>query len=77
MGKQKSTGTKIAITIGVVFLFFIIAIPLQASGAPSLLILLMAFGVFYGLKSLYKEEDEDEDTGLSLDKSSNDVSKPE
>lgn len=56
---------KILVTIGVVFLFFIIAIPITAGmsnsgSSPTFINLILLMGVIGGIKAIWKSENKDD-----------------
>ena len=69
-------GSKIAVTVIIVFAFFIIGIFLQEAGISKTFVALLALGLFYGIRSMWQKPKEVENSSnkikLNKDKSEDD-----
>ena len=65
-------GSKIAVTVLLVFGFFIVAILLQAAGASKTFTGLLALGLFYGIRTMWKKPKDNSSTEIKLDKEKKD-----
>jgi hypothetical protein len=66
-----SKGGKIAVTILLIVGFFIIGILLSAAGASKTFTGLLALGLFFGIREMWKKPKIDESTEIKLDKTQN------
>jgi len=70
MGNQEmGKGSKITVTVLLVVGFFVIGIFLQAAGVSKTFLALLALGLFYGIRTMFKSKDEEtENNELTLNK---------
>ena len=71
------TGNKIAVTILVVVMFFVIGIFLSASNASGTFIAFLALGLFFGLRSMWQGSKDVPSSQFKLDKTANSKNKKE
>jgi len=63
-----NSGSKIAVTALVIVLFFVIGIFMIAGGVSKTFVGLLALGLFYGLKTMWKKPKEESSSEIKLDK---------
>ncbi|MTI89555.1 MAG: hypothetical protein FH748_16495 [Balneolaceae bacterium] len=69
MGNQEmGKGSKITVTILLVVGFFVIGIFLQEAGVSKTFLALLALGLFYGIRNMFKSNEEEENNELTLNK---------
>jgi|AntRauTorcE11898_2_1112593.scaffolds.fasta_scaffold04410_9 hypothetical protein len=61
--------SKIAVTVILIIVFFFAGILLQEAGSSRTFIALLAIGLFYGLRSMWKKPKENSSNEIKLDKS--------
>jgi len=64
-------GGKIAVTILLIVGFFIIGIFLSAAGASKTFTGLLALGIFFGIRAMWKKPKDENSTEIKLDKNQN------
>ena len=67
-----SKGGKIATSVILIIGFFIFAAILSEGGASGTFIGLIALGLFYGIRSMFKKEENETDSEIALDKKGTD-----
>ncbi|MFT6443344.1 MAG: hypothetical protein ACJASM_002904 [Salibacteraceae bacterium] len=68
-----SKSGKVAVTILLIVGFFIVGIFLQAAGTSKTFLGLLALGIFYGIRTMWKKPKEESPKGeITLDKNDND-----
>lgn len=69
MGNQEmGKGSKITVTILLVVGFFVIGIFLQEAGVSKTFLALLALGLLYGIRNMFKSNEEEENNELTLNK---------
>lgn len=61
-------GSKVTVTILLIFFFLIVGIFLQEAGVSKTFIALFALGLFYGIRKMWKKTDEKSSTEIKLNK---------
>lgn len=66
---EMGRGSKVAVTVILIIGFFVVGIFLQAAGAGGAFVGLLALGLFYGIRAMFKSGKKEETNALTLNKS--------